>query len=229
MKRIFLDDPEIDLEEENLEFRLTYEGPLRATQRDPINNQLDGRADHKHEIRMEFHKQLKALWEVTPFLRDGIISGPRLTGNDAMGNPAFIHFPRFDKDTIIKTYKRQGFDFLPLVTPESALLCGLEILFLRPDISPGNVPWSGDIDNRLKTLFDALRMPEPNEKYENRQPKADEVPFYCLMSDDKLISKISVETDRLLQPVNGKNDDVRLVVTVKLRPYELNFGNIGFG
>jgi hypothetical protein len=40
----------------------------------------------------------------------------------------------------------------------------LNILFLRADI-PGKVVQSGDIDNRLKTLFDALRMPQPTWKW----------------------------------------------------------------
>jgi hypothetical protein len=39
--------------------------------------------------------------------------------------------------------------------------CALDILFLRRD-NPGNLIASGgDIDNRLKVLFDGLRMPEP--------------------------------------------------------------------
>ena len=40
-------------------------------------------------------------------------------------------------------------------------------------------------------------------------PSADETPFYCLLADDKLISKVSVETDILLEPSTeeaGEND-----------------------
>lgn len=53
-----------------MEFRLTYEGPLMATQRDAVSGQKDARVDHKHEIRRHFHPQLQRLWSVNPFLRE---------------------------------------------------------------------------------------------------------------------------------------------------------------
>jgi hypothetical protein len=37
-------------------------------------------------------------------------------------------------------------------------MCSLQILFLRHD-PPGSVIHAGDLDNRVKTLIDALRMP----------------------------------------------------------------------
>jgi hypothetical protein len=46
-----------------MEFRLTYQGPLNSTQRDPLDKQRDKNADHKHDLRKPFHKQLKRLWE----------------------------------------------------------------------------------------------------------------------------------------------------------------------
>jgi hypothetical protein len=46
----------------------------------------------------------------------------------------------------------------------------------------------GDIDNRLKTLFDCLTLPDPNQGYEAETPAQDELPyFYCLLEDDRLI------------------------------------------
>jgi hypothetical protein len=101
-------------------------------------------------------------------------------------------------------------------------------LFLRPD-RPGHVIWAGDIDNRLKTLFDAMRVPDPAENYVNAPPTQDETPFFCLLQDDKLITKVEVETDRLLEPVTGNSADVRLVITVRLRPYDFNDFNMHFG
>ncbi len=208
-----------------MEFRLTYEGPLYARQRDPISGQLDGGRDHKHTIRKRFHSQLRQLWEITPFLRTGKSSGPELGGYVKTTLPQFPN-----KDVLAKRFSLFGFNFVPLVTQDLHLFCGLEILFLRPD-PPGEVLKSGDIDNRLKTLFDALRMPEQNENYSQRTALSDETPFYCLLEDDKLITKISVETDQLLERVAPQPDmnDARLVITVRLRPYELHFGNLPFG
>ena len=52
-----------------------------------------------------------------------------------------------------------GFRWSPLIDERYGLACALDILFLRRD-EPGNVIKSGgDIDNRLKVLFDALRTP----------------------------------------------------------------------
>ena len=46
-------------EASDVEFRLTYEGELKS----------NGRAPHKHEIRRVFHAQLKALWDMHPYLK----------------------------------------------------------------------------------------------------------------------------------------------------------------
>ena len=91
---------------------------------------------------------------------------------------------------------------------------------------------AGDLDNRLKTLFDALRIPVPNERYSERNVADDEKPyFFCLLEDDRLITKVSVETDQLLELVrpDANAEDVLLVITVRLRPYELHLGNMQFG
>jgi hypothetical protein len=207
-----------------MDFRLTYEGPLYATQKDPTGAQPNKRRDHKHKLRKHFHHQLKRLWEVTSFLKTGKSSGPDLNGVFE------TVLPVYKKDEIASKYNLYGFNFLPLVTRDLHLLCGLDILFLRPD-PPGAVLKSGDSDNRVKTLFDALRMPVAGERYDTRTPEDDEVPFYCLLEDDMLITKIAVETDQLLELVNGSlsHNDARLIITVCLRLYELHFGNIAFG
>lgn len=97
---------------------------------------------------------------------------------------------------------------------------------------PGEIMSSGDIDNRLKTLFDAMRLPDTKEELGgNDAPLEDEKPFFCLLSDDKLISRVSVETDTLLQPTSpdAGDNDARLVISVKLRPVDVGWDNISFG
>jgi hypothetical protein len=66
--------------------------------------------------------------------------------------------------------------------------------------------------------------------YTQRAPGSDEVPFYCLLEDDSLITKIAVETDQLLEDVGPQPDQnhVRLIITVRLRPYELHFGSLSW-
>lgn len=111
-----------------------------------------------------------------------------------------------------------------------SLICGLHILFLRPD-TPGQMIRSGDIDNRLKTLFDALRMPaEAQELGKYREPVEGETPFHVLLQDDKLISQLSVETDLLLEPsaLEPDENDARLVITVQTRIYGARWGNLSY-
>ena len=94
----------------HMEFRLTYEGPLYSTQKDPVG-QPHKRAEHKHDIRLVFHRQLKHLWEIVPFLKAGEASGP-----DAMLMEDGPNSPAYDIETLSQRYSLYGFNFVPLVT-----------------------------------------------------------------------------------------------------------------
>jgi hypothetical protein len=133
------------------------------------------------------------------------------------------------QEALARNFSRNGFRFVPLCTEKLTLLCRIDVLFLRPD-APGSLIKSGDIDNRLKTLFDALRMPASADELGGYQPGQDEDPFFCLLEDDKLISHISVETDVLLEPIGQTFDanDARLVMTVNIRPADVTMGNSSF-
>jgi len=48
-------------------------------------------------------------------------------------------------------------NYFPLVRNSLGLVCGIRVLFLRRE-PPGRVYQGGDIDGRLKTLFDALAV-----------------------------------------------------------------------
>lgn len=219
-RKVYVEDKDNPPEDPAVEFRLSYTGPLLSTQRDAQGGQVYkvNQRQNRHEIRRVFHRQLADLWQVTPFLRTGERSGPDLVLLSKLPHD-------YRKETVAARYNMYGFNFVPLVTPELDLLCGLEILFLRPD-RPGDVVWRGDIDNRLKTLIDALKVPEPNEEYSSRTPADDEQPMFCLLSDDKLITKLTVETDQLLAPTSA--DSVSLMITVRIKPYETHIGNMQF-
>jgi hypothetical protein len=211
--------------EDELEFRLTYAGPLYATQRDPNPGKPPRHTQNRHDIRRAMHLQLRRLWVELPAL-NGSSSAPNVLVLSDRGRESF----RTTANDLAAYHAMYGFNFVPLVTKQLDLVCSLDILFLRPD-RPGDLVWGGDIDNRLKTFLDALRIPEAGEGYVNRTPQADEKPMYCLLEDDKLITRVSVETDRLLEPVNGaySAENARLVVTVRIRPYELHTSNMHLG
>lgn len=201
----------------DMEFRLTYEGVLKAHRDD---RRLPERTLHVHEIRQKFHSQLKKLWSCHPALVNNTSQGLLLWG----GLPS---------PSMRETFKHDGFDWLPIVTNSNGLVCKLEILMLRAG-APGEVLY--DVDNRLKTLFDALRKAKgPQELGAGTSsgqvtPQPDEVPFYVLLEDDRLITHLSVTTDMLLDPVKDcpLDEAVRLVVDVTVRPYQVYLDSMGY-
>jgi hypothetical protein len=227
-KRVILLGPrEDDQGDALMEFRLTYAGALLASGRDPIGGQNDPRGENKYKIRKNFHDQLRRLWDITPFLKSGTPGGPTIF-TDANYVPTA--YDSHDIANLSAKHAHYGFNFVPLVTHGLNLFCGLDILMLRPD-RPGDVTWGGDIDNRLKTLLDALSIPTANERYDQRTPAADEKPLFTLLEDDKLITKVSVETDQMLELTNfpPNASDARVIIAVRLRPLEMNIGNVQFG
>jgi hypothetical protein len=117
------------------------------------------------------------------------------------------------------------------VTRDLELLCSVEILFLRFGDPGGVINRVGDLDNRLKTLFDALTMPRSADQLGPFvTPDPDEDPFFCLLEDDSVITKASVESDTLLEAVSSppNENDSRIVITVRLRPGRLKSANAGF-
>ncbi len=222
-RRVIINDPTIDLEYEDLEFRLTYEGVLLSDQ-DRHGRVEAARAKHKQEIRQKLHPQLKRLWETSPYLN----APPANPGSRVLGRPAAKH----TIDQLATRFARNGYQFVPLVLRELELLCGIEILFLRLGNPGFVVNRAGDLDNRLKTLFDALTMPrEASQLGPYTTPGEGEEPFFCLLEDDSVITKATVESDRLLQPVSDppNESDARVVITVRLRAGRVNADNIGFG
>src|SRR5262245_6095920 len=200
-----------------MDFRLTYEGILLGS------SSGSPRAKHKHEIRRAFHKLLRRFWVIHPYLREALL----------MHRTEWRVLPEVKlRDYLAQQHAKFGYNFVPLVTPNLDLICAIDVLFLRPS-RPGELMQSGDLDARLKTLFDALRMPDNESELGGYdQPSEDEKPFfYCLLSDDKLISHTSVETDTLLQPTSKDADqnDARLVIAIRLKPYALGWHNVDFG
>lgn len=221
-----------------MKFRLTYEGELRPTQRDALEHEKEPLAIHKHTVRRVFHAQLKRLWQTNRTLsewkvqradffrdrRDRSVSDTRPTW--ASDDPMVPL-----SEVLAESYQMFGYHFVPLVRKEIGVLCSLDFLFLRRDI-PGSAVQAGDIDNRIKTLIDTLRMPRsPNEMLGSETPLDGEDPFFCLLEDDNLVSHFAVETDTLLDPLIGNDVDQRrakIVVTVEIRPYHVTMDNLSF-
>ncbi|AUT04723.1 hypothetical protein CLI64_30270 (plasmid) [Nostoc sp. CENA543] len=187
-----------------MEFRLYYRGELHS----------NGNPLHKHSIRKCIHKQMSELWKQKPL-------------------NSYQDLLRKEKDfSYVNFHILQeigNFTFVPLVNTKMNLIAELDITLLRPE-EPGQiVTQGGDIDNRLKTLLDALRMPKNiNELPKSSTPDPDENPFFCLLEDDNLITRINIVTDRLLEPV-ADNSLVVMLIHVHTKVTKAEMYNIGLG
>jgi hypothetical protein len=123
-----------------------------------------------------------------------------------------------------------GFVFAPLISDKLALAAQVSITMLRPE-RPGQViQQSGDIDNRLKTLFDALSVPPHVEQIpKSYSPGLGQVPLFCLLQDDRLISSVAVHTERLLTHDESLHKShVVLLIHVKTRVTRHMYASIPF-
>lgn len=185
-----------------MEFTLYYRGPLKANR---------GVRD-KHSLRSHFHLQLQALWGQLPLVGFRRLWAPETPG-----------------DTLQVAHSIGPYTFVPLVGEKVSLVAELEITMLRPQEPGAIVSSGGDIDNRLKTLLDALRMPhEPGELPKGARPSPNEAPFFCLLEDDSLITRLSVSTDRLLETVDSRSEVV-LLIHVITKQLKVMIGTIGLG
>lgn len=221
--RCFVFDDEELSEGEVVEFRLIYKGQLHA------ETASKSRAPEKHSIRKEFHKQLKELWKQHPVLRRQAEDrnhvraeklrrpGSFAPGGIVASHPDNPHSQTW-VDLLAEEYSRFGYRFVPLVRKLHNFSCSLDILFLRRD-NPGSLIKSGgDIDNRIKVLLDALRLPSTLSEAGNTKPEPDENPFFVLLEDDDVITSLNLTTDRLLLPQAQDEDikDVMLIIGVRM-------------
>jgi hypothetical protein len=182
-----------------MEFRLLYEGPL------PGQN---AKAEDKHRIRDALHPQLQQLWSQPPLCEmTSLLAFP----------------PESEKPSVI--VERGPIRYAPLVTKVLNLYAELAVLMFRPQPRGHLITDGGDVDNRLKTLLDALRIPRGTPKTPNRQVPAGGV-FYCLLQDDSLVTKVSAETEQLLRPAAAGM--VVAVIQVTVKKTRTSFANLAF-
>lgn len=177
---------------------LHYRGSLYA----------NGTPTHKHELRQAFHTQLRTLWAQKPLVDRTMLLAPGKAD---------------DEYSLLRPMG--GFTFVPLVNVAMDSIAELSLTLLRPE-APGNLlTQGGDIDNRLKTLFDALSMPRhANALPRGASPSQDETPFYCLLEDDNLVTAVQVRTEQLLEPIS-ESSLVDLFIFVRTRVTRPTIGN----
>jgi hypothetical protein len=226
-----------------VKFTLTYEGRLPSAGNKQKNNA-------KWEIRKKLDPQLRDLWSSHPALRQvednkhfpkvggaalvqvhhqypGPAKVPVLISPSADGGSFLTEhdFGARDFIDLCAPIEKHGASFRPLVRESYALHCGLKIAFLRRE-PPGKVYQGGDIDGRIKTIIDALTMPQHVEQVFEKSELTD--PIYCLLEDDSLVSGFEVQSERLLGDQNSPADFVKLTIEVDVRVRQATIYNQSF-
>jgi hypothetical protein len=213
-----------------MRFHLVYRGPLRAS----ANN---SKTADVTKVREYFHPQLVNLWNTHNALKVLAAEGAMQTGGDV--HSVIIGADGIPRKLTPRELVVQGHpsftdcippllvgdrSYLPLVRESLHLACELEILFLRQQDPGALLDQGGDIDGRIKLLLDALRMPDKQEQ--DIAPPSVDGEIYCLLQNDTLVSRLDVDTDRLLVPETEDKKEVHLVIAVSLnvlrvRPYNV--------
>lgn len=102
-----------------------------------------------------------------------------------------------------------GHDFIAPANDAIRTAVALDVLLLTPPAAR-----IGDADNRLKTLIDGLTRPANRQQMQNHEAPSEGGPTYCLLSDDRLVQRVNLDTRRW----HGAPDDTTslVVVTAKL-------------
>jgi hypothetical protein len=197
---------------------MVYQGHLSASANKSKTKEV-------FDIRRKLSPQLEMLWSTNPALKVleevGWARDPNARGVGQYMTPQGEPPPRVQNLTfpgmwvpLFGPMPVGSSEYRPLVRKSLYLACDLEILFLRQE-DPGNlVTQGGDIDGRIKTLLDALRMPDVQEQ---QAAGAAQENLHVLMESDSLVTGLSIETERLLLPQTTYANEVHLVIEAKVK------------
>lgn len=184
-----------------MKFRLVFEGPI------PPRKQTSLHAIH--ETRLKFAPQMEALWSFAPLAEE---------------KQNWLKHPSPEQNDYAILEQRGSSVFVPLISKRNDLRCELEVTFLRQQAPGQLIGDGGDIDNRVKTLLDALSVPPPAQAGFFSQTGPSQ-PLYCLLQDDSLVTKLSVETDRLLR-VTPDRFDLVAILQITIRATKVTWGTV---
>ncbi len=180
-----------------MRFPLSYEGPLPSSGN--VGDRKPTRLPDIWNIRNTISPQIEKVFETHPaFFGE---SSQSMALRHACKQPIRVSEKEF--------YVIAQLDF--------KLKCELKITMLVNHSIATVVDNAGDLDNRLKTLLDALRMPQFPHEIKGYMPNID--PYCCLLQNDVLISALHIETFRkTAAPVDAHHNHVRLNIDVHLIP-----------
>ena len=134
-----------------MELTLRYKGPLPAVG-------TDRRVREKHQIRQELSGQLAAYWEQSRRLKTLFADVKNLQIAKSSSDQFVVDRPLIDETKFWWRWPLCVYDFVPLVTQILKAHVELKMRLYRKN--QGILFEGGDLDNRLKTFFDALQVPK---------------------------------------------------------------------
>jgi hypothetical protein len=204
-----------------VKFTLIYDGCLPSSGNKP-------QPTYVSKIRNDFHDQLADLWDNNVVFRQLARTARTYPGGGFFGTGEYPppELPNYNEPIRLLQPGQTDYcaaisvpdanaSYIPIVRNSLYLNCAVDILFLRHEEPMSLMRAGGDLDGRLKTLFDALKMPHPNEPYKGEKPIAN--PLYVVLEDDALISDFSVKSGRLLGRRPKHEQAVRLTVDVTIK------------
>jgi len=184
-----------------MEFCLFYEGKLKSRDN----------AHGKHQIRQYLHGQMRSLCNSVRFQDSFRQDESGITG---------IH----GKNMFVEHGDKK---FWFLISEHACAVVDLSITLLVPHDVGKIVQNGGDLDNRIKTLFDALRVPAVQSEI----PSSDTFQYgtegmYCLLQDDKLIDRIAIKSYKDHSSV--AEDHVRCIIEVSTKITQASMYNLHY-
>jgi hypothetical protein len=192
-----------------MRFPLSYEGPLPSSG-NPRNGNPTPKLEQIWKIRTAIHHQIRAVYDNHMAFQEN-------------SDQSRILFAELNVPVMV-----DGKKFFSIARVKFKLKCELRIE-LHVNHAVASVITNGaDLDNRLKTLFDALRAPHNQQEIKGYMPD-DIENFCCLLEDDVIISALQIETFRnTAVPAGSPLDHVRLNMIVRLEPMASDFINQPF-
>ena len=186
-----------------MNFTLFYPGEIRSGNK---NN-----ARHIDEIRRAISPQMERLYSLEPLTAGGVICEP--SGDSEK-----------DKNMCCCFTNVGGRNFSCLVSKWMRTACKLHITYYESEGSLSVANSLVDIDNKTKTLFDALALPLESQIASLDPCKGR---THCLCQDDSLVWEAKIGRLRLLDK-NLFNATSFTQIEVEIIPTQLTISNIGF-
>lgn len=196
-----------------MRFSLKYEGPLKSS-----NSRKTHVAD-KNRLRWHFSDQLERLLIRGNFSRLPVNDNYKAIMQSEEGGGLKLNLKNISGAEFTDVW------YFAVIDRSFDVACSLSVRMDRPE-RPGHLFETsgenmGDLDNRFKTLFDALRMPHSKDEARPNEKDPEGWHCVCLFEDDSMVSNLTVSTHPSLEEMPPGH--VKLTIDVEIRAHDFTF------